>query len=332
MKDAAKKDLIRPNATNFYSYFFCFNFEPKYEAKYEPENWKKAVNNLSFRKAMFHALDRNSAMLTAEPYKPERRLSSTVTPKNFVDLNGSDYTQLGLLAQFASVDSFNTDKAREYKTKAMEELKEQAKFPVQVVMPYNTGSTDGTNRAQVIEQKMENILGKDFIDIVLVPYPPTGFLKATRRAGNFSFMECNWGPDYADPSTYSDPFTEGNNYNFFSATTAYKEANGKTKYDNMVEAAKAEKVNIEKRYKAFAEAEAFLIDQAIIIPYGVGGGGYIASKLDPFTAQYSPFGVSYMRFKGQRVLSRAMTTEEYTKAFDQWQKERADALKAASKK
>lgn len=332
MKDSSKKNMIRPDNTTFYSYFFAFNFDPKYDAKYEPENWKKAVNNVDFRKAMFYALDRKSAMLTAEPYEPERRLSNTITPKNFVDLKGTDYTQLGSLAKFASTDTFDAAKAKDYKTKAMSELNGKVKFPVQVVMPYNTGSTDGaTNRAQVVEQQMENVLGKDFIDIVLLPYPPTGFLKATRRAGNFSFMECNWGPDYADPQTYTDPFTEGNNYDWFNLATEYKEANGKGKYDNMVAAAKAEKMDMEKRYKAFAEAEAFLIDQAAVIPYAVGGGGFLASKRDPFTVQYSPFGVSNRRFKGVKILDKPMNTDEYKKSFANWQKERADALKAASK-
>lgn len=330
MNDVSKKDLIRPASTTFYSYFFCFNFDPKYDAKYEPENWKKAVNNLDFRKALFHALDRKAAMLTAEPYEPERRLSNTITPKNFVDLNGTDYTKLGSLAKFADTDTFDAAHAKEYKTKAMDELKSQVKFPVKVVMPYSTGSTDGTNRAQVIEQQMENVLGKDFIDIILLPYPPTGYLKATRRAGNYSFMECNWGPDYADPQTYTDPFVEGSDYNFLEKAAEYKEANGKGKYDNMVTAAKAEKVALEKRHKLFAEAEAFLIDQAIVIPYGIGGGGYVASKLDPFTAQYSPFGVSNVRFKGQKLLSKAMNTEGYKKGFEAWQKERAEALKKAS--
>lgn len=332
MNDTSKKNQIRPAATTFYSYFFCFNFDPKYDAQYEPENWRKAVNNLNFRKALFHALDRKAAMLTAEPYEPERRLSNTITPKNFVDLNGTDYTQLGSLAKFANADTFDTAKALEYKTKAMDELKSQVKFPVQVVMPYNTGSSDGTNRAQVIEQQMENVLGKDFIDIILVPYPPTGYLKATRRAGNYSFMECNWGPDYADPQTYTDPFIEGGEYNFLEKATEYKEVNGKGKYENMVNAAKEEKLDLEKRYKLFAEAEAFLIDQAIIIPYGIGGGGYVASKLDPFTAQYSPFGVSNVRFKGQKLLDKPMNGDEYKKGFETWQKERSEALKKASSK
>ena len=34
-------------------------------------------------------------------------------------------------------------------------------------MPYNSGSTEWANRAQVIEQQMENLLGTDYIDVVI---------------------------------------------------------------------------------------------------------------------------------------------------------------------
>jgi len=329
MNDPAKKDMVRPNRTGFYTYFYAFNFDPRFPEEYEPDNWKVAVNNLNFRKSMFHALDRKAAMLTAEPYDPEKRISNTITPKNFVDLNGTDYTQLGSLAKFANTDSFNPTLALEYKAKAMEELKGKAKFPVKVLMPYNTSVVDWANRAQVIEQQMENLLGTDYIDIIIEPKPPTGFLAEVRRAGNYAFLECNWGPDYADPETYTDPFYPGGTYNWPEKAEGYLEANGKNKYTNMVDAAKAEVIDIEKRYTLFAEAEAFFIDQAFVIPYAVGGGGYSASRLNPFESQYSPFGVSAERYKGQRILEKPMNSEEFTAALQQWEKERAEALKAA---
>ncbi|HHY78092.1 MAG TPA: peptide ABC transporter substrate-binding protein [Clostridiales bacterium] len=329
MNDPAKRDMVRPNRTGFYTYFYAFNFDPRFPEEYEPDNWKIAVNNLNFRKSMFHALDRKAAMLTAEPYDPEKRISNTITPKNFVDLNGTDYTQLGSLAKFANTDSFNPKLALEYKEKAMEELKGKVKFPVKVLMPYNTSVVDWANRAQVIEQQMENLLGTDYIDIIIEPKPPTGFLAEVRRAGNYAFLECNWGPDYADPETYTDPFYPGGTYNWPEKAEGYLEANGKNKYTNMVDAAKAEVIDIEKRYTLFAEAEAFFIDQAFVIPYAVGGGGYSASRLNPFESQYSPFGVSAERYKGQRILEKPMNSEEFTAALQQWEKERAEALKAA---
>lgn len=330
MKDTTKKETVRPIATTFYTYFYSLNFNPKYDAKYQPENWKTAINNLNFRKSLFSALDKKAAMMTAEPYEPESRLSNTITPKNFIDIKGVDYTALGSLATTSTQSNFDSAKAKDFKTKAMEELKGKVTFPVKIVMPYNTSSSDWTNRAQVIEQQMETLLGKDFIDIIILPYPPTGFLNATRRAGNYSFMECNWGPDYADPQTYTDPFTSESNYSWISSATDYKEANGKGKYENMVNTAKAEVLDTEKRYKLFADAEQFLIDQALIIPYSLGGGGFIATKLEPFTSPYSPFGVSASKFKGQKIMDKAINTATYKKDFEVWQTERAAALKVAS--
>jgi len=331
MKDSSKKEMVRPNRTSFYTYFYAFNFDPKFPEEYEPANWKKVVNNLNFRKAMFHALDRKAAMLTQEPYDPEKRISNTLTPKNFVDTNGVDYTQLGNLANLANTDTFDSKKALEFKDKALAELQGKATFPVKVYMPYNSGSTEWANRAQVIEQQMENLLGADFIDIIIDAKPPTGFLKEVRRSGNYAFLEVNWGPDYADPETYTDPFYPGGTYNWPELAEGYKEDNGNNKYTNLVDAAKAEVIDIDARLKLFAEAEAFFIDQAFVIPYAVGGGGYSASRLNPFESPYSPFGVSGERFKGQKVMAKSMNAEQFDAELVKWEKERADALKAAGK-
>ena len=88
---------------------------------------------------------------------------------------------------------------------------------------------------------------------------------------------------------------------------------------------------MDKRYKMFAEAEAFLLDQAFVIPYSIGGGGFMASYLNPLESSYSPFGVSGYKFKGMKIMEKPMNTETYKKQFEIWQKERADALKAAAK-
>lgn len=329
MKDPKKAEMVRPNRTGFYTYFYALNFDPQFDAEYEPENWKKAVNNLNFRKSLFHGLDRTAAMLTAEPYNPEQRIANTITPKSFVDLDGIDYTDLGGLSAITHRDSFNESLAKEFRDKAKAELEGKATFPVKVYMPYNSGSTEWANRVQVIEQQLENLLGTDYIDIIIDAKPPTGFLSEVRRSGKYAFLECNWGPDYADPETYTDPFAPGGTYNWPELAEGYKEANGKNKYENLLDLAKAEVLDLDNRYKLFAEAEAFLIDQAFVVPYAVGGGGYSASRLNPFESQYSPFGVSAERFKGQRVLEKPMNTEEYKIELEKWEKERAEALKAA---
>lgn len=331
MKDPKRSQLVRPNKPSNYSYFYLFNFNPKFTKEYEPDNWKKAVNNLSFRKAIFHALDRRAALLTQEPYNPEKRILNTITPKSFIDFNGTDYTQLSSLSKITKTDSFNKKLALEFKENAIKELKEKVTFPIKVLMPYSTGSSEWANRSQVIEQQMENLLGREFIDIIIKASPPTGFLSEVRRNGNFAFLESNWGPDYADPETYTDPFTPEGSFSWPHLAKGYKEANGKNTYENMVNKAKSELIDIEKRLTLFAEAESYFIDQAFVIPYALGGGGgYVASRLNPFESQYSPFGVASLRYKGMKILKTPMNTEEFNKHQEIWEQERAKALKEAT--
>lgn len=327
MKDPAKKAVVHPAETTMYTYFYTFNFNPNFDAQYEPDNWKIAVNNKNFRESIFHALDRRAAMLTSEPYAPERRLQNTITPRNFVNAGGKDYVDMSDLAKYAKTDTFNKSQALDYKAKAMAELSGKAKFPVKIMMPYNAGLSDWSNRAQVVEQQLENLLGKDYIDIIPVSFPATGFLGATRRKGNYAIQECNWGPDYADPETYTDPFVAGSNYNWPEKAVGYTQANGKTTYENMVDAAKAEVVNIAKRYELFAKAEAYFIGEAFVIPYAIGGGGFVASKLEPFSYPFAPFGMSSLKYKGQTVLQKPLSTEAYNKLKATWDDEREEALK-----
>ncbi len=331
MKDPARKAQLHPAKTSTYTYFYAFNFAPKaLGAEYEPENWKVVVNNKAFRLSIFHALDRKAAMLTSEPYDPSRRLQNTITPAYFVNAGGKDYTEMGGLAALTKKDFMDKDAALSYKAQAMKELTGKATFPVKIMMPYNSGSTEATARAQVVEQQLETLLGKDYIDILPVPYPPTGFLSATRRAGNYCLQEVNWGPDYADPETYTDPFVAGSNYNRPEFAVGYEGSGGKSIYENKVDAAKAEVTDMAKRYGLFADAEAFLIGEAFVIPYAMGGGGYEASKLEPYSSPFAPFGMSNLKYKGQRVFDKAVSTEEYQSFLSKWQAERSAAL-AASK-
>lgn len=328
MDDEEKENVIRPSRTGYYTYFYCLNFDPQFAEKYEPDNWKIAVNNRNFRKSLFHGLNRVSAMTTSEAFNPKSRLVNTITPTNFVDLEGLDYTEIGNLATFTNTESFNEELALEFREKAMEELEGEATFPIIVYMPFNSGGTEWGNRVQVIEQQMENLLGKDYIDIQIVAHPPTNFLSEVRRVGNYAFLECNWGPDYADPETYTGPFYPAGeaDYNFPELVEGYDDSNGKKTYTNLVEAAMAEVTDMEKRFGLFAEAEAFLIEEAFVVPYAVSGGSYVASKLSPFDSQYSPFGVAGERFKGQGLLDEPMNSDEFKAELEKWETERVKAL------
>jgi len=333
MKDSELANQVRPDKLGSYTYFYTFNFNPTFDAGYQPENWKIAVNNLNFRKSIQLGFNRIATMTTEDPINPEYRIINTITPPNFASQNGLDFTQTANLKAVTNREFFNEADSLSFRDKAKEELTTAgATFPIKILMPYNTSSSYWANEAQVLKQQLETLLGTDYIEITLEPHAPTGFLDGTRRAGNYSIMKVNWGPDYADPQTYTDPFHRDGNYNFPEYTTEV-DANGKNVYDvyeEMVNEAKSEYVDLTKRYELFANAEAMLIDNAFVIPYNVSGGdGYVASKVHPFETPYSSFGVSSLRWKGQKLLAKPMNTEEFNAARTQWQAARDVALKEA---
>ncbi len=328
MADPNMRKQIRPATASYYTYFYALNFDPKYDEAFSPEQWKIAVNNLNFRKAFYHGFDRLAALTVDEPYTPENKIGNTITPEAFVNMNGKDFINMGELDKHAKDMKFDETAAKDYMDKAVAELGDQVEWPIKVVMPYNTGGSNNAMKAQVIEQQLENLFGSDRIDVYIMPYPPSGYLSNTRRAGKYSFMEVNWGPDYADPHTYTEMFIDSN-YNFPENTTEVDE-NGENKYvvyEKMVDAAQAEKVDLAKRYEMYANAESYLLDNAWVIPYRKGGGGYVASLLNPFEQPFSPFGVATERWKGMHILSQPMNAEQFENEKALWEAARDEALK-----
>ncbi len=332
LNDPEKADLIRPvRQSGFYTYFWAFNFDPQFEAEYEPENWKIAVNNENFRQSLYWGLDRVKSKLVMEPDNPESILFNTVTPPEFVSISGVDYTEMGALADITALgtETFNEQKALEYKAAAVEELTASgATLPIKVLMPYNSSSSSWAEECVVVEQQLEALLGADYIDILVEARPSSGFLKDVRRSGKYALMKCNWGPDYADPNTYTDPFYDGT-YNWPEKATEYLDENGVSEYYKLVDAARAITDDLQARYDAYTVAEAFLIENAMVVPYGYDNGGYTASRLNPFESQFAPFGISNERYKGQKLLDAPMSTDQYFDAYDLWLEERAKLAEAA---
>ena len=353
LADPEFSKMIRPGRAAFnYSYWYAFNYYIKaadgnytYPEEYDPENYFLAAQNKNFRKSIFHALDRVAAMMTKVSDETSARslMINTITPPGFATGAG-EYTQTGSLAAISNTDSYNADLALEYKAKAVEELTAAGvTFPVKLYMPYNTGKADLTQRAQVVEQQLEKLLGSDYIDIVLDGYSNDDYLNTTRRAGNYSFMEVYWGPDYADPYTFTDPFRVSQKYAYlFMGNGLGKPATADTPgarqdrlggywtdlvYDSMVEPAFVEQ-DLAKRYAILAEAEAWLIDEAYVIPFCMDGGGYVASCLNPFEAQYAPFGASEKRYKYQWIYETPFGMDEYAELLTEWEAEREARLAA----
>ncbi len=332
LSDPEKSQMISTTrVTGDYSYFFGFNFEPKFDAEYEPENWAIAVNNENFRKAVFHGIDRDGYIAAKYPGDdPSIHKINTVTPKGFSVNNGKDYVFYGGLAKYTENDSFDPELAVQFRDAAKAELEAAGcKFPIKVPVNYNTNSTTWANCTVVLEQQLEELLGADFIDIIVVPYSGSSFLNETRRNGNYALQELNWGADFMDPETWADPFDHKNSYNFFCNETLEQDGiNQYTKteetaalidqYFELVAAAREETGDMDARYEAFAAAESFYIDHAIVVPGFISGGSYQATKLNGFEGQYAMMGQSSSRYKGQHVYKTAMSQDMFDAQYAEW--------------
>ncbi len=349
MSDPEKAALIRPNRPGTYSYFYLINFMPTYTERdgLSHDQWLAAANNTNFRKSLYYALDRVKAISCYDPYTPEDYVLRTITPYNFCAADGKDYPYLDALKDYAETDQFQSDTALEYRDAARAELEAAGvTFPIMAYMPYCSDSSQQTNLAIVVSQQLEELLGTDYIKFVLEGYPSTDYLSTTRRAGNYSFMMSYWGPDYADPETWTDPFNLGQAYNYIwradgmATETTQDDPDGRMGrsgydetywkdfiYGEKVAEATTETVDMNKRYNALAEVEAWLLDQAVVIPLGtLGGCGYMSSCMNPFESQYSPFGLSSGRYKYQWVYDKPFSTEEYQEMLPVWEAERAERI------
>lgn len=330
--------LSRKRLDTMWSYFFCFNFNPTYDEIYKPDDWMKAVNNETFRHSIMSAFDATYAIRAIEPDDPASIEQKTITPAAFASDGTTDFAALAPFQDNADL-FFDATKALEYKATAMEELTALGvTFPLQVVITYKSGDTNWENECILVKQQLEGVLGTDYIDCVLYAGPSESFLAETRRAGKYSFMRTNWGADYIDPQTWTDPFDGkdnldpdtgkviGNSYNRMDAiyydedkAALYPEtAAALTQYYTKVEEAKAEVKDMTKRYLLFAEAEDVLIEHALVVPFYISPATYVATKVDIFEGQYSPSGVSRLRFKGQTIKDEFIDMEEFAANNQAW--------------
>lgn len=335
LADDTTKDMVsmeRPETGK--SYFYFFNFLPYahqfpnwnttgVDAQYQPDNWAKAVNSTNFRKAFLYAINPAVTLAVTAPEGYENYKLHTITPSSFcADSKGVDYTECGALANVT--DHFNEATAKQYRDAAVQELTAAgATFPIKVQYPYNPAVVDWDKQCQVFKQQVEGVLndGFDFVEIIITQGPSDNFLNAVRRAGAYEFMSYYWGADYSDPETEVYPFYQeagdrGTCYAFLRTGVEDGIITGETAgyvmtYMDMVEKAKAITADLDARYAAFADAEAYLIENALVIPLSLPVPPYIATRLNLWEGQYAPTGFSSNRLKGIHILDHYVSMDEY---------------------
>ena len=288
-------------------------------------------------------------------------MQTTITPKgSCYTPEGEDFAKNAAFEGIEE-NFYNLEKAQDYKAKAMEELKAKGvTFPIKMVIAYQSGDKNYENECIIVKQQLEKALGTDFVELVLWAGPSENFLSETRGAGKYSLMRVRWGADYIDPQTWTDPFDGGveaetglpigNSYNrweLIQDETAFRSAFGKitdnsinnyvdefladpdlkatadllAEYYDLVEKGRAEGVDIQKRFDYFAQAEAILVNNAMVIPCYVGAAKYQVTKLNIFEGAYAPCGYSVGMYKGMKMQDKFVSMADFEANRTAWEQE-----------
>ena len=157
--------------------------------------------------------------------------------------------------------------------------------------------------------------------------------------------ESGWIPDYLDPSTFLDIYLptngtflvpigfdpivrEGQEDPYAEA----REASGLFEYAELVKAANDITDDLDARYDAYAKAQAWLTDSAIIIPIRTGGSGLRVTKVVPFSGPYAYAGTGSQKFKFFKVQSEPVSYEQWEAAYENWHANKVDGSSISSQK
>ena len=163
--------------------------------------------------------------------------------------------------------------------------------------------------------------------VIFVEYTSSSYSQQ-RQDGEFALVVGGWGPDYADPfNKLASIMTDGtmNNVNSMSVGSSHWDY---AKFDEMVEVAD-QMTDLQERYTAFANIEAWLNENAYYIPLYQSGVTYIVTSINEFTRPYAPTGIDEYKWKGIVGLDHAVTAEEHEQFREAYEAGRQAAYEEA---
>ena len=104
---------------------------------------------------------------------------------------------------------------------------------------------------------------------------------------------------------------------------AIKETIGLYEFKALKDAADAVVDDNDERFALYAKAEAYLIDNALFIPYVSNGGSYAVTKIIPRSGLYGAYGLSDSKYKYMQVSDEVVTLAERDAIIAQWKEELA---------
>ena len=347
------------------SWYFNFNVNRKtynHTAKTTDEQKKSAqtaILNKNFRQAINFGIDRTaySAQSNGEE-AASKTLRNTLVPPTFVQIGDKTFGEVtasklvnygtewsGINLADAQDGYFNKEKAQAKFAEAKKELEAQGvTFPIHLDVPVDQTNKNAVSGMNSVKQTLETVLGSDnvVIDVQQLSTDDFGnvaFLAPNPAARDYDLNFDGWVGDYQDPSTYLDPFNAESGFYLKIFGLDAKEDQeliknlGLDTYTKLLKEADAEDKDVAKRYEKYAEAQAWMIDNSLVMSAMSNGGTASVTKVTPFTRAYSLVGIKGdgNNYKYMRLQKDPVTKKQFDEAKAKWEEESKKAIEKSQK-
>ncbi|CJD32985.1 AliB-like protein [Streptococcus pneumoniae] len=359
------KDNIVYSLQDKTSWYFNFNVNRKaynHTSKTTDEQKKStetAVLNKNFRQAVNFALDRTaySAQSNGEE-AASKTLRNTLVPPTFVQVGDKTFGEVvasklvnygtewsGINLADAQDAYFNKEKAQAKFAEAKKELASQGvTFPIHLDVAVDQTNKNAVTGMNSVKQTLESVLGADniVIDVQQLStddFNNVAFLAPTAADRDYDLNFDGWVGDYQDPSTYLNPFNAEDGFYLKIFGLDAKEDKekitslGLDTYTKMLKDADSENKDVAKRYEKYAEAQAWMIDNSLLMSAMSNGGTASVTKVTPFTRGYSLVGIKGdgNNYKYMKLQKDTVTTKQFEEAKTKWEQESKKAIEKAQK-
>ncbi len=347
------------------SWYFNFNVNRKtynHTAKTTDEQKQSAqtaILNKNFRQAINFGIDRTaySAQSNGEE-AASKTLRNTLVPPTFVQVGDKTFGEVtasklvnygtewsGINLADAQDAYFNKEKAQAKFAEAKKELEAQGvTFPIHLDVPVDQTNKNAVSGMNSVKQTLETVLGSDniVIDVQQLSTDDFGnvaFLAPNPAARDYDLNFDGWVGDYQDPSTYLDPFNAETGFYLKIFGLDAKEDQelikslGLDTYTQLLKEADAENKDVAKRYEKYAEAQAWMIDNSLVMSAMSNGGTASVTKVTPFTRAYSLVGIKGdgNNYKYMRLQKDPVTKKQFDEAKAKWEEESKKAIEKSQK-
>ena len=347
------------------SWYFNFNVNRKtynHTAKTTDEQKKSAqtaILNKNFRQAINFGIDRTaySAQSNGEE-AASKTLRNTLVPPTFVQVGDKTFGEVtasklvnygtewsGINLADAQDAYFNKEKAQAKFAEAKKELEAQGvTFPIHLDVPVDQTNKNAVSGMNSVKQTLETVLGSDniVIDVQQLSTDDFGnvaFLAPNPAARDYDLNFDGWVGDYQDPSTYLDPFNAETGFYLKIFGLDAKEDQELIKslgldiYTKLLKEADVENKDVAKRYEKYAAAQAWMIDNSLVMSAMSNGGTASVTKVTPFTRAYSLVGIKGdgNNYKYMRLQKDPVTKKQFDEAKAKWEEESKKAIEKSQK-